>query len=307
MNAGEIISLRLLASYVPQPLADITTWVACVCVWKVCSQQWRLEAHFGEWGRCAFFAQIAAHLVILTSVDVLLFFCWYLAAVFLLMPALCLLLSLLWRLWRRCIAKRCLNTSILLSLSLNIALVRNCWCQGSLSGTSRLLGFLGKTLSRQIPGKAGAKGQQNKCQCWSVRYLPSWWSERGMCWKEHLALFCHVLTISGTSVASHHHLPIFCSFRSLSSWRNLCVINISSFHLHGLPPKLFLGRCLLWVSQSACVACGPPAMWCHAGVCGVKSEQLVFLKMSWSRFFAGPLSGDPHTWVTHHPCASHML
>lgn len=122
-----------------------------------------------------------------------------------------------------------------------------------------------------------------------------------------LPFFCCVLTISGTSVASHHHLPIFCSFQSLSSWRNLCVINISSFHLHALPPKLFSGRCLLWVSQSACVACRPPAVWCCAGVCGVKSKQLVSLKMSWSRFFAGPLSGDPHTWVTHHPCASHML
>lgn len=159
MNAGEIISLRLLASYVPQPLADITTWVACVSVWKVCSQQWRLEAHFGEWGRCAFFAQIAAHLVILTSVDVLLFFCWYLAAIFLLMPALCLLLSLLWRLWGRCVARRCLNTSILLSLSLNIAMVRNCWCQGSLSGTSRLLGFLGKTQGK-FKGRLVRKGNR---------------------------------------------------------------------------------------------------------------------------------------------------
>lgn len=111
---------------------------------------------------------------------------------------------------------------------------------------------------------------------------------------------------SSTPVTSHHHLPIFCSFHPLSSWKNLCVITIPSFHLHP-HTKLFSGWCLLWVSQSTCIACDPPAVgWC-GGCCGVKSGQLIFLKMSWSRFFARSVSGDHHRWVTHHPCASRML
>lgn len=30
-------------------------------------------------------------------------------------------------------------------------------------------------------------------------------------------------------------------------------------------------------------------------------------KMYRSRFSAGPVSGEPHRWVTHHPCASCIL
>lgn len=63
-----------------------------------------------------------------------------------------------------------------------------------------------------------------------------------------------------------------------------------------LPPPQAVLRQVPAVGQSACT-----------NGCGLKSGQLVSLKMPWTRFFAGPLSGDPYRWVTHHPCASRML
>lgn len=68
-----------------------------------------------------------------------------------------------------------------------------------------------------------------------------------------------------------------------------------SFFPSSPPPQAVL-RQVPAVGQSACI-----------DGCGLKSGQLVSLKMSWTRFFAVPLSGDPYRWVTHHPCASHML
>lgn len=159
--------------------------------------------------------------------------------------------------------------------------MRNCWCQGSLSSTSRLPGFLGKTFQGKFLGRLVQKGNRTKCQCWSVQYPPSWWSGGGMCWKEHLAFFSPAVSVSGISVASHCPLPIFCFFQFLSSWRDPCVVNIFSYHLHAiLPPSFsqagaFCGSVCLSVLPVDLQQCGGGG---GGGVCGVKSQQLVSLR-----------------------------
>lgn len=75
-----------------------------------------------------------------------------------------------------------------------------------------------------------------------------------MYWKEHLALFSPVLSISSTSFASHHYLPIFCSFWSLSSWRNLYVINFFFLPPSHCPLSVFLSQVPV-VGQSVCLCC----------------------------------------------------